>query len=118
MIAPSGKIFFTSINKFFLLKDIHNGKKDVSLVFAQRMPALVWGKKSLKKYSLEEEENIMYMSKIISHSFTICAKKGSVFGCSNYLYWVSCLVIFPRRTRKNKAVLYINLRLETGRITN
>lgn len=60
----------------------------------------------------------MYMSKIISHSFTISAKMDSVFGCSNYLYWISCLVIFSRRTRKNKVVLYINLRLETGRITN
>lgn len=117
MIALSGKIFFTSINKFFLLKDIQNGKKDVCLVFTQGMPALVWGRKNLKKYTLEEE-NIMYMSKVISHSFTVCAKKGSVFGCPDYLYWDSWLVIFSRRTRKNKAVLYINLRLETGRITN
>lgn len=44
----------------------------------------------------------MYMSKIVSRSFIISAKNDSVFGCSNYLYWVSCLVVFFKENQKKQ----------------
>lgn len=43
--------------------------------FCSRHTSINTGGKSLKKSTIEEE-NIMYMSKIISHSFTVSAKKG------------------------------------------
>jgi len=102
MIAPSGKIFFTVINNFFPAERYSEWEEGCMFSFCSRHTSINMRGKSLKNSTLEEE-NVVYISKIISHSFTISAEKDSVFGCSNYLYWISCLAIFSRRTRRKQS---------------
>lgn len=49
---------------------IQNGKRDICLISAQRMPTLIQRGKKKKKKSTLEEEIIMYMYKTAIHSFT------------------------------------------------